>query len=281
MPFYGAPGICPHTAFHIINKATVYVFPRFLHPPPYPFVSVLPSDTNGNIFYKRPKIKLFQWYILSLSLSFSSKKQLLAAKHVKSNTLAVGYRRSLALLVLQAATADCGEARAASPKCLPSRPAAIRLSMSELVFNLFPFLAMIISTSRDILTSNTLKFNRQMHRSQKSLVYLSVLFKYDNPIIIFPKWQLLRIPLSPMSTLKALIIISVAIILFQYSQCKHIYCPVNHFNNSGFFVWGKWSYYYYQENNTSLICWMQLVILCEVQLQLVKPARGRSVILPR
>ena len=66
MLLYGAPGICPQTAFQIINHDTVYIFSYSFHPPPYPFLSVLRSNTNGNIFYRRSKIKLFQWYSLSL-----------------------------------------------------------------------------------------------------------------------------------------------------------------------------------------------------------------------
>lgn len=168
-----------------------------------------------------------------------------------------------------------------SPKRLPSGPAAIHFCMSELVFNLFSFLAMVISTSHDILTEYTLKFDTQMHCSWKSLLYLRMFhLTMTIPSLFSQNDNCLRVIFSSMLTLKALIIISAAMILFQYSQCKHICPPVNHFNNSVFFFRLSKAAIITKQNNTGFICWTELVMTCEVQPQLMKSARERSVILP-
>lgn len=129
---YDAPGICPHTAFQIINKSTEYVgfFSCFLHSSAYPFVSVLPSNTNGNIFYKRSKIKLFQWCILS---PFFFKKQLLSAKHNWEQRACCQVSAFPCFVSFAATDSTCWKVTCHSPKCLPSGPVAI----PELAFHLF------------------------------------------------------------------------------------------------------------------------------------------------
>lgn len=149
----------------------MWVFFCFLHPSAYLFLSVLPSNTNGNIFYKRSKIKLFQWYILP---PFFSKKQLLSANRIiESNELAVRYQHSLALLVLQPQRAHVGEVTCHSPKCLPSGRVAIPFARLSLLSTRFSFLAMAVSSLYDIFTGNAVKLT-DAHSSQNSLLYLTV-----------------------------------------------------------------------------------------------------------
>lgn len=144
---YGVPGISPHTAFQSISKSSLCI-PCSLHPPSCPSVSVLWSNTNDNIFNKSSKIELLQWYICCLPLppTCSSKKQLLPAHHVRCNKLAVRYQHALAVLILQPQTAHIGKTCATSPNRLPSGSAANHFYISELVFNLFSVLVMIIFT---------------------------------------------------------------------------------------------------------------------------------------
>lgn len=106
---------------------------------------------------------------------------------------------------------------AASPECLSVGLAEVYLSMYELGFHS----CCDFYIYYEVLKGNTLKCNTQFPATTpyffKHSVFKSVSFKYNNPIIIFLKQQPLRIPLTLVSTLKALIMISAAMILFQYT----------------------------------------------------------------